>query len=189
MTASSCPATRPASAAIDLPPKQQVAVSAPGSRRGSFCQPNRSHQLLSPLLTPTLSAPADVLLPRAFAATIGTEPTGRGNLGRPLCSVHTYAPETKLSQTLELPLKRRAPQAVFGTAPRSPLRRKDNALPSIPPVSREATDFRQPHSFHATFASAKPLRPPSSRCRVHSYQRGDLRSSGFHATFGSDSRF
>merc|ERR1712060_371447 len=200
----SLPATRPASPLARRPPQGQVAVSAPGSRRGSF-----SKRPLPALTTPKLAA-SDAILPRAFVATIGTEPTGRGKLKPSLCPVHSYAsdassrelprafaatigteptgrgaPQPSLcavrsyaseTSNLELPLKRRAPAATFGSAPRlSPSVRRKEALPAIPPqmAGGEANDFKEPHSFHATFGSSSKVQRPR----------------GFHATFGTSSRF
>lgn len=218
----SLPATRPASPLARRPPQGQVAVSAPGSRRGSF-----SKRSLPALTTPKL-APSDAILPRAFVATIGTEPTGRGKLKPSLCPVHSYAsdasshelprafaatigteptgrgvPQPSLcavhayaseTSNLELPLKRRAPAATFGSAPRlSPSVRRKEALPAIPPqmAGREANDFKEPHSFHATFGSSSKVQRPRSGCKVHSYLNLTVppRPSGFHATFGTSSRF
>lgn len=111
----------------------------------------------------------------------------RAVLKKPSCPVHSYADD-------DAPLSKRraAPSATFGTAtsgrglsPRS----LPKTLPAIPPVGREATDFKQPHIFHATFGKSQRGPRPRSGCKVHSYDVGSATTHTFAATFGTASRF
>jgi len=164
----SLPATRAPSPIAMRPPVK--AASAPASRRGSFVK-TKSRGAKN--LPPIPCAAGDALLRRTFNATIGTAPTGRGDL----TTSAAPSPFSYMVSDKYIASNKAAPSATFGTAsagrgllePSATYRKLLPAIPAPPLVGREAAEAQLPHSFHATFGKERTRESWRPSCDVHSY--------------------